>query len=169
MMRLTSAAGAAFALAGLAMPAHAQDIVHKGAETAAIAQSVLVPPGATTVYVSGLTPDAIPGMAETDPARYGDTEAQTRSILKKINAALAEQGMGPGDVVMMRVLLVATPATGKMDFAGMMKAYKEVYGTATQPMKPARITSQVVALVNPLFLVEIEAQAAKILPKAKKK
>ena len=66
------------------------------------------------------------------------------------------------DVVMMRVLLVGDPAKdGKMDFAGMMEAYKTFFGTAEQPNKPARITSQVASLVQPGMLVEIEVQAAK--------
>ncbi|MDO7843277.1 Rid family hydrolase [Sphingomonas immobilis] len=154
---------AATALALAAGPAQAQEIVRKGAASAAISTSVALPAGSTLVYVSGLTPDPIPGMAENDPSRFGDTETQTRSVLKKINDALAEHGMGPGDVVMMRVLLVGVPGPGggKMDFAGMMKAYRQVYGTPQQPKKPARITSQVVALANPAFLVEIEATAAK--------
>jgi enamine deaminase RidA (YjgF/YER057c/UK114 family) len=164
-MRSLFIAASVLGLACATGAADAQEIVRKGAPTAAIATSVSVPAGSTLVYVSGLTPDPIAGMADTDPSRFGDTETQTRSVLKKIDAALAEQGMGPGDVVMMRVLLVGIPGTGgsggKMDFAGMMKAYKEVFGTAQQPNKPARITSQVVALVNPAFLVEIEATAAR--------
>jgi enamine deaminase RidA (YjgF/YER057c/UK114 family) len=55
-----------------------------------------------------------------------------------------------------------------MDFQGMMKAYREIYGTAEQPNKPARLTVQVAALGNANFLVEIEAQAAK-LPGSRKK
>ena len=66
------------------------------------------------------------------------------------------------DVVMMRVLLVGDPAKeGKMDFPGMMEAYKTYFGTATQPNKPSRITSQVASLVQDGMLVEIEVQAAK--------
>jgi enamine deaminase RidA (YjgF/YER057c/UK114 family) len=63
---------------------------------------------------------------------------------------------------MMRVLLVGDPAKGgKMDFAGMMEGYNQFYGTAAQPNKTARITSQVAALVAPGMMVEIEVQAAK--------
>jgi enamine deaminase RidA (YjgF/YER057c/UK114 family) len=46
-----------------------------------------------------------------------------------------------------------------MDFAGMMEGYNQFYGPLKN--KPARITSQVVALARPGFLVEIEVQAAK--------
>jgi enamine deaminase RidA (YjgF/YER057c/UK114 family) len=62
----------------------------------------------------------------------------------------------------MRVLLVGDPAKdGKMDFMGMMEGYKTYFGTAAQPNKPARITSQISALVADGMLVEIEVQAAK--------
>ncbi|WP_254606345.1 Rid family hydrolase [Sphingomonas bacterium] len=152
----------AAAAAGLVMtttlPAAAQ-IVRGGAPASPISSSALVPAGATTLYVSGMLADPV------DPAKpdgdHGDTEAQTRSVLKKINAELARYGMGPGDVVMMRVVLVAPPGQPKMDFAGMMKAYKEVYGTAAQPAKPARIAMQIAALAAPWGLVEIEVQAAR--------
>jgi enamine deaminase RidA (YjgF/YER057c/UK114 family) len=145
----------------LAAPASAQ-IVHNGPAEAAIAQSVSVPTGARMLYVSGLTPDAVDAAAPEGPAKYGDTETQARSVFKKINAALAADGMGPGDVVMMRVYLVAPPGVTRMDFQGMMKAYREIYGTADQPNKPARLTLQIAGLANANYLVEIEVQAAKL-------
>lgn len=139
------------------LPAPAQ-LVRNGAAAAPIATSVRAPAGAATLYVSGMLADPI------DPAKpdgdHGDTEAQTRSVLRKLGAELARNGMGPGDVTMMRVYLVAPPGQSRMDFAGMMKAYKEVYGTPAQPNKPARIAMQVAALAAPWALVEIEVQAA---------
>ena len=48
-----------------------------------------------------------------------------------------------------------------MDFSGMMEGYNQFFGTAEQPNKVARITSQVAALVAPGMMVEIEVQAAK--------
>ncbi len=156
------AIGLSVALAATALAPASAQIVHKGAPDAAIAQSVTVPTGATTLYVSGLLPDPIDAALPDGPAKFGDTETQSRSVFKKINAALAESGMGPGDVVMMRVYLVAPPGQPRLDFQGMMKAYREVYGTPTQPNKPARVTMQVAALVGPYYLVEVEVQAAKI-------
>lgn len=159
-MRLGTGMATGLGALALAAPAGAQ-VTRMGAPSAAIATSALVPPGATTLYVSGMLADPV------DPAKpdgdHGDTETQTRSVLKKLNAELARNGMGPGDVVMMRVLLVAPPGQPKLDFAGMMKAYKEVYGTPAQPNKPARIASQVAALAAPWGLVEIEVQAAKVM------
>ncbi|WP_029941505.1 RidA family protein [Sphingomonas astaxanthinifaciens] len=133
-----------------------------GTPEAPIAGSVSVPPGSRIVYVSGTVPDILDEKAPVGaPGRYGDTEAQTRSILAKIDKALAAQGLGMGDVVMMRVFLVAPPGQPKMDFAGMMKAYRERFGTAAQPNKPARTTVQIAGLYDPDFLVEIEVTAAR--------
>jgi len=132
-----------------------------GPEASPISASVSVPPGGRLVYISGTVPDAVdPKAPEGSVARFGDTEAQTRSVLRKVEAGLKEQGLGLGDVVMMRVFLVAPPGQ-RMDFAGMMKAYREFFGTAAQPNKPARSTMQVAGLVDPGWLVEIEVTAAK--------
>ncbi|HEY0131080.1 MAG TPA: Rid family hydrolase, partial [Allosphingosinicella sp.] len=87
--------------------------------------------------------------------------AQTRSVLRKIEAQLKQHDMGLGDIVMMRVFLIAPPGQARMDFAGMMTAYREFFGTAAQPGKPARSTLQAAGLVDPGWLVEIEATAAK--------
>ena len=42
----------------------------------------------------------------------------------------------------------------------MNEAYRQFFGTAAQPNRPARMTTQVPKLAGP-FLVEIEVQAAK--------
>jgi enamine deaminase RidA (YjgF/YER057c/UK114 family) len=70
-------------------------------------------------------------------------------------------GLGLGDVVMMRIFLVAPPGEARMDFAGMMTAYREFFATEAQPNRPARSTMQVAGLVDPQWLVEIEVTAAK--------
>jgi enamine deaminase RidA (YjgF/YER057c/UK114 family) len=135
--------------------------VRMGPPQSPIAASVGVPAGSNIVYVSGTVPDAINEKAPAGSVeRFGDTAAQTRSILGKIEKVLAQQGMGLGDVVMMRVFLVAPPGESAMDFAGMMKAYSERFGTAAQPNKPARSTMEVAGLVDPGWLVEIEVTAA---------
>ncbi len=132
-----------------------------GPAASPIATSVSVSPNSRIVYVSGTIPDtANPAAPAGSVARYGDTEAQTRSVLGKIEAALRAQRLSLSDVVMMRVFLTAPPGQSGMDFAGMMRAYRERFGTAVQPNKPARSTVQVAALVDPGFLVEIEVTAA---------
>ena len=126
-----------------------------------IMASVEVPSGARLVYVSGTVPDvADPSAPQGSVQRFGDTAAQTRSVLRRIEAQLREHGLTLGDVVMMRVFLVAPPGEERMDFAGMMTAYREFFGTSAQPDRPARSTMQVAGLVDPGWLVEIEATAA---------
>jgi enamine deaminase RidA (YjgF/YER057c/UK114 family) len=142
-------------LAVQAAPARAQPTVSRvGAGAFPISSIVVVKSvgGADIAYASG-----IPGTASA-----GDTKAQTLGVLTKLDAALTSQGFGLGDVVMMRVFLVGDPAmAGKMDFAGMMAAYSQFFGTADQPNKPARTTVQVAGLASPGALVEIEAQAVR--------
>lgn len=158
MKRLVVLAAGLCALAGTA---HAQDIVRGGDPKSAIASVVTVPAGYDMIYVSGMTPPVIDEKA-TGVAKFGDTKTQTLGVLGRIEAALKSQGATMADVVMMRVLLVGDPAKdGKMDFMGMMEGYKTYFGTAAQPNKPARITSQISALVADGMLVEIEVQAAK--------
>lgn len=152
----------AVVLLGGCITAPRPQVIRSGPADAAISTTVSVPPGTELVYVSGTVPEAInPQEPAGSVGRYGDTETQTRTILDKIEAALRERGLGLGDVVMMRVFLVAPPGTDKMDFAGMMRAYRERFGTAAQPNKPARSTMQVAGLVDPGWLAEIEVTAAR--------
>ena len=137
-------------------------IVRTGPADAAIAATVALPADAKMVYVSGTVPDAVKAdAAQGSIERFGDTEAQTRSVLAKIETLLKAQGLGMGDVVMMRVFLVAPPGQARMDFAGMMRGYRAFYGTPQQPLKTARSTMQVAGLVDPGWLVEIEVTAAR--------
>lgn len=160
-MRTEFLAFGLMALAASAPSLAAETPRRVGPDASPISTSVSVPPGSRLVYVSGTVPDVVDATApEGSAARFGDTEAQTRSVLRKVEVALNDQGLGLGDVVMMRVFLVA-PAGQRMDFAGMMKAYREFFGTAAQPNKPARATVQVAGLVDPGWLVEIEVTAAR--------
>jgi enamine deaminase RidA (YjgF/YER057c/UK114 family) len=160
---------AILALGLLAAPAaEAKEVRRLGPAQSPISASAEVPAGSRIVYVSGSVPDPVDPTAPAGSVeRYGDTAAQTRSILRKIEAQLREHDMGLGDIVMMRVFLVAPPGQARMDFAGMMAAYREYFGTAAQPNKPARSTLQAAALVDPGWLVEIEATAAKPAGKGK--
>jgi enamine deaminase RidA (YjgF/YER057c/UK114 family) len=151
-----------------ALPAHADAIVRRGGDGFPIASSVTVPAGAELVFVSGMladvaNPDAPAGSIE----RLGDTATQTRSVLGKIARELAAAGLGMGDVVKMNVFLVGDPARGGgMDFAGLMQAYREFFGSGSQPNLPARTTVQVAGLPLPGALVEIEIIAARAAPTA---
>jgi enamine deaminase RidA (YjgF/YER057c/UK114 family) len=155
---------AALAAAFSARIASAADIVHAGKDESPIAGVVIVPPGATTYYVSGMTsPVNNPAAPKGTVESYGDTKTQTIGAITRIKDTLAEQKLGLEDIVMMHVYLVGDPAKdGKMDFAGMMEGYKQFFGTAAQPNKPARTTMQIAALAGPGILVEIEVIAAKV-------
>ena len=162
MLLKVLAAGAAVAL--LAASAQAQTkIEHNADPKAAIASSVFVPSGYDTLYVSGMTPPVIDQAApKGTKASFGDTKTQTMGVLQRLEDELKAHGFSFADVVQMRVYMVGDPDMGgKMDFAGMMAAYTTKFGTADQPNKPARVTSQVASLVGPGQMVEIEVQAAK--------
>lgn len=143
-----------------AFSASAQSPTHIQEKRSAIANAVWA---GDLLYVSGTAPSPVTpaDRAKGTPAVYGDTKAQTQSILAKIEATLKAQGLTMGDVIMMHVYLVADPATGKMDFAGMNSSFTQFFGTEGQPNKPARTTVQVAGLVGNGALVEIDAVAAK--------
>ncbi|MGB0135561.1 RidA family protein [Dokdonella sp.] len=128
-----------------------------------IAAAVEVPAGKTMVYLSGKVPSVANEKAEKNSvAAYGDTEAQTLSVLKGIEEQLKGMNLGMGDIVRMQAFLVGDPGQGgKMDFGGFMKGYSQFFGTEAQPNLPARSTMQVAALANPGFLVEIEVTAVR--------
>ncbi len=128
-----------------------------------IAQAVEIPAGTTLVYHSGTTPQP----ANPDAERYsvefwGDTETQTKSVFKRMEASLKNLGLGFGDVVKMTVFLVGTPEKeGRLDFQGFMNAYTQHFGTEAQPNLPARSAVQVAGLAAPGMLVEIEVVLAR--------
>ncbi len=144
--------------AGLAItPAAEAQLTRVG--TGAVADAVEAKGAVDTLYISGITPAALDPSA---PAVRGDTKAQTLNILKQLCEILRGQGYGYGDVAMLHVYLVADPAKGgKMDFAGMKEGYGQVFGTPSQPGRPARATVQVAGLVDEGQLVEIEAVAVR--------
>lgn len=117
-----------------------------------------------TLYLSGQLPSPTTpaDRATGKPAVWGNTQAQADNTFQKIESLLKEQGLGMGDIVMMRVYMVGDPAMdNKLDFAGMNTAYARFFGTAAQPNKPARTTVQVAALASVGPLLEIEVQAVK--------
>ena len=128
-----------------------------------IAAAVEVPAGRTTVYVSGMVPQVTNEQAPRNSvAAFGDTKAQTVSVLQAIEKALQRVNLQMRDVVKMQVFLVADPSKeNRMDFAGFMEGYTQFFGTAQQPNLPSRSVMQVAGLVNPGWLVEIEVTAVR--------
>lgn len=129
-----------------------------------IARAVEVPPGATTIYVSGQVPPMInPDADRNSIEAFGDTKTQTVGVLERTQEILTDLSLTLGDVVKMQVFLVADPNQGgKMDFAGFMAGYSQFFGTPEQPNLPARSTMEVAALANPGWLVEIEVTAVRM-------
>jgi enamine deaminase RidA (YjgF/YER057c/UK114 family) len=151
------------ALAGTTL-AHAHDIIRHAAPNFPIASSIVVPAGSDLAFVSGTLADvADPKAPAGSIERLGDTAAQTRSVLGKIQKELESLGLTMEDVVKMNVFLVGDPRKGgAMDFEGLMQGYMSVYGLRTQEKHlPTRTTVQVAALPVPGALVEIEVIAAK--------
>lgn len=156
------AALAVAAICGAALTAQAQTkVTHIQKEGSPLATAVWA---GDTLYVSGQLASPV---TPADPAKgtqalYGDTEAQANSEILKIQDILKEQGLTLGDVVSMHVFLAGDPDKGgKLDFAGLQKAYLKYFGTADQPNKPARAAMQVAALAAPWALVEIEVIAVR--------
>lgn len=157
---LSSALLALPALGFLALPAGAADLVRHAGGKFPIATAIEVPPGYTTIYLSGMGADvADKTAAPMTLAAYGDTATQVKSALAKIQTTLAGLHLSFADVVQMHVYMVADPKLGKMDFAGLMKSYTQFFGTTAQPDLPTRSAFQVAALANPGWLVEIEVTA----------
>lgn len=162
-MKVTDVAAALFAATLPLSAASAQIVRHPGPAQSPILAGVTVPAGSTLVLLSGQVPPAIDATKPADSiAAYGDTRTQAAGVFRKIETLLAARGLGLGDVVKLTVFLAGDPRLGgKLDFKGFSDAYAQFYGTAAQPNKVARSVVQVAALVNPGFLVEIEAIAAK--------
>ena len=160
-MRMKTFFFAVFVAVGCWTPADAQSVTHIQSEGAGIATGVWV---GDMFYLSGQLPSPVTpaDRAKGTPAVYGNTQSQAENAFTKIQSLLKAQGLGMGDIVMMRVYMASDPAMeNKLDFAGMNAAYGKFFGTADQPNKPARSTVQVAALVTPGALLEVEVQAVR--------
>lgn len=97
------------------------------------------------VFVSG-TASIMPDGAEPPPDAYG----QAKRCVEIIAAALEQAGASLEDVVRTRVYLVHT-----RDFEEIGRAHGEAFAE----IRPANTTVVIAELVDPRWLVEIEAEA----------
>ncbi len=97
---------------------------------------------------------AVAGTTATDPqgkaVARGDAYGQAVHIFRKIEAALAQVGGRPEDVVRTRMFL-----TNIDDWEKVGRAHAEFFGE----IRPAATLLQVTRLIDPEVLVEIEADA----------
>lgn len=125
--------------------------------------AVTVPANKELVFFSGHTPPILHPAAEPNSTQaFGDTYTQTKGAFRELGASLAELGLGFSNLIQIRALLVGDPDLGgRMDSEGFSRAYDEFFGTIEQPHLVARTRMQVIGLVNPGWLVELEAIAAR--------
>ena len=126
-----------------------------------ISTSVAIPAGAAVVWTSGTPPSpADPSAPAGTRARFGDTKTQALSVLKNIETLLKEKGLTMKDVVYLRAYLAPDKEKGgAIDVQGWNEAYGQYFNNADNPVKVARSTVGVAALVNADWLVEVEAFA----------
>jgi enamine deaminase RidA (YjgF/YER057c/UK114 family) len=149
----------AIATAAVATPP--TEIKLPGDAKSPIAAGVALPAGRALFWTSGTVPSVAEKTGATVYQRYGDTYAQGVSCLKALSAVLAEQGLTLKDVIYLRVYLAPDAAKeNKQDYQGWFKAYGEFFNNAQNPAKTARSTVGVQSLVNPDWLIEVEAFAA---------
>lgn len=125
--------------------------------------AVAVPSGKEVIILSGHTPPVVDPEASPDsPQAFGDTYTQTVGAFKELGVSLNLLGLNFGHVIQVRALLVGDPDLGgRMDSEGFSRAYDEFFGTPEQPHLVARTRMQVVGLVNPGWLVELEVVAVR--------
>ena len=131
-----------------------------GAAQSPIASGVALPAGRAMFWTSGTVAETIKDGGKTPYEACGDTHTQGVSILRNIERQLKAGGLTLQDVVYLRVYVAPdAEKEGKPDFAGWFKAYGEFFNNAQNPGKTARSTVGVSALVQPGWLIEVEAFA----------
>ena len=140
--------------------AEPQRITFYGPAGLPISSAVAVPANRAYFWTSGTVPPVLNLNAPMGTrARYGDTKTQGIGVIQQLQTLLKEVGLTLADVTYLRVYLVADPAlNNKVDFQGWFDAYAQYFNTETTP-KVARSTVAVAGLVDPGWLIEIEAVA----------
>jgi enamine deaminase RidA (YjgF/YER057c/UK114 family) len=158
-MRIFTAAVAACALLGALSPAAAQEVTRNGREGAMLLESVEVGPGARFLYIGGHIGSPI--NPEDRSQGYGDTRTQTISTLNKIKTVLERRGYAMSDLIKMNIFVVADPAVGGADYAGVNAGFREFFQTDANPNTLVRTTVEIKGIQIPGVFVEIEAVAAR--------
>jgi enamine deaminase RidA (YjgF/YER057c/UK114 family) len=140
--RLTSAC----LLAVACSTALAAPLSRYGDDKTVYATGVKTAAGAPLYFSAGLTAGA------NAPA---DMKGQALATLKNLADNIAAAGLKLADVAFVRAYLAPGP-DGSVDYAGWNAAWAETFGTAANPVKPARTTVAVPLLGRASTLIEIE-------------
>lgn len=126
-----------------------------------ILSAVAVPAGKAYFFTSGLVPDMLDSNFKSGTReRFGDTKTQAISTLKNIEEVLKKEGLKMTDIIYLRAYVSADKfKDNKPDFNGWMEAYGLYFNNNKNPNKVARSTIGVLSLVNPDWLIEVEAVA----------
>lgn len=152
----------ALALASVVLTAtagSAQEVARNGREGAMLLESVELGAGARTLYIGGHA--ASPLDPDDRSKGFGDTRTQTISTLAKIKAVLERQGYAMSDLIKLNIFVVADPAVGAADYAGVNAGFREFFGTTDNPNSVVRTTVEIRGIQIPGVYVEIEAVAAR--------
>jgi enamine deaminase RidA (YjgF/YER057c/UK114 family) len=149
----------ALALAAIGGTAQAQEIGRIGGAPGGPFVAITSVPmggGMTMYFVSGALPTPVTPPANGQPANWGDTTAQTKSVFENLKKSMSAAGLTLGDVVKATVYMGPD-----LSFADMNKVWLTEFGTSAQPNKPARAAFFVHALAAPGAQLEIEFICAK--------
>ncbi len=145
--------------------AEPQQIASYGSPQSPISAAIAVPANRAYFWTSGTVPPVLDSNASAGSReRYGDTKTQAIGTLRNIETQLKNVGLNLSNVTYLRVYLVADKFNdNKVDYQGWFDAYGQFFNTVANPVKTARSTLAVAGLVNPDWLIEIEAVA--VFPK----
>ncbi|WP_158306423.1 Rid family hydrolase [Pusillimonas sp. T7-7] len=129
--------------------------------TAPVCRAVGISNNATFYQLGAQYPEVTdPSAPPKSVQAFGNTYTQTTTTLQRLSSILADLKLAKRNLTHMRVYLVAESAGGRMDIDGFNKAYTEYFQDQDRNY-PSRTVIQVAAMVNPGWLIEIEATAAK--------
>lgn len=114
---------------------------------ASYVQGIEIPPGARVLYLSGQVGQ------RPDGSFAEGIEDQTDVVWQNIKAILADAGMGIENLVKINSYVTQADNFGK---------YTAVRGKHLGGHRPASTSVIVAALANPVWLVEVDAVAAKV-------
>ncbi|HEX8549296.1 MAG TPA: RidA family protein [Cytophagaceae bacterium] len=136
-------------------------ITRIGDTKAPILTSISIPQNRALFMTSGLVAPILDSNAAVGSRqRFGDTKTQAIGTLKAIEKALQKEGLTMNDVIYLRAFLAPDKLKdNKCDYQAWFDAYASYFNNTQNLNKVARATVGVHSLVNPDWLIEVEAIA----------